>query len=86
MVRRESRPVGKYAYSLDSIVFVLYFHVLMLMYHLTVIKFLLPACLLLSMKMIKNYIEIFLLPQRFLACVACIIDTMHLLGITFSIS
>ena len=33
-----------YPYSLDSLVLILYFHVLMLMYYLAVFKFLLPVC------------------------------------------
>jgi len=52
------------------------------MYHLAVFKFLLPVCHLI-LKMIQNYIEILQVHQRFLAFVACVVDTMHLLGIIF---
>lgn len=69
---------------LVSSVFVLHFHVLIMLINVpcTVFKFLLPV-LHLSLKMIHNYIEILWLHQRYVAFVACIIDTVYLLGIIF---
>ena len=45
-------------------------------------QFLLPECHP-SLKMIQNYLQILQVHKCFAAFVACIIDTVHLLGITF---
>ena len=76
--------ISKVPILLVSGVFVLHFHVLIMLINVpcTVFKFLLPV-LHLSLKMIHNYIEILWLHQRFIAFVACIIDTVYLLGIIF---
>ena len=80
--RFKSQLIENFAYSLNSIVFVLHFHVLnYAMYRLQYFNF----CYLSCTSVWRGYIELYrnIISKRFFAIVACIIVTMHLLGITF---